>query len=95
MDVLNEISRKIHDLRDIMFVNVGMDVGRLECLSRLHSLKSITWVFERDFCQIQGEGTPEEALAKAFEYFPTKPKIEVIRNGDFLYGQTSRWPDHS
>jgi hypothetical protein len=95
MDLLVEITLQVHHLKDILFVNVGMDVGHLQCLSRLHSLKSITWLFERDFCQILGEGTPEEALAKVFQSFATKPKIKVIWNGDFLYGQSSRWPDHS
>jgi hypothetical protein len=94
MDLLGEISDEVPDLREILFVNVGMDVGRLQCLSQLRSLKSITWVFERDFCQIQGEGTPEEALPKAFESFATKPKVKVIRNGDSFYGQSIRWPEH-
>jgi hypothetical protein len=69
-----------------------MDLDNLQCLSRLRNLKSITWVFpplHRSY--VKGDGLPEDALSKAFESFEVKPKIQVM-DGEFDYGNNSRWP---
>jgi hypothetical protein len=78
MELLIEIADKLQSLNRILFVGLGIDVGGLQCLSRLPNLKAITWVLEGRMA-VRGEGLPEEAISKAFESFEVKPKVEVIR----------------
>jgi hypothetical protein len=100
-NLLMEITENLRYLREILFVDVGIDVGNVQCLSRLRNLKSITWMFEDPNpgfgedsyeCLVRGDGLPEEALAKAFESFEVKPKIEIVRCGDFYDTLRPRWP---
>lgn len=92
MYMVIEITDKLAHLKRLLLVNFGLDFGNLQCLSRLCNLESITCVLRED-SYICGEATPEEALAKAFESFEAKPKIEVVSwNGSLFYGQVDRWP---
>lgn len=98
MDRITEITENWHYLHHILFVHVGMDVTKLQCLSRLRNLKSITWDVGWFQAYVQGGRGVEQVLARAFESFEVKPRIEVVGNdpqysyGHGSYGYKSRWP---
>lgn len=90
--LLDEITRSLQYVKHLLFVTVGMDVGKVQCLSRLRNLNSMQWVIDRD-ANVLGEGSPEEALARAFESFEVKPKIRVdTMDYSRVYGKMSRFP---
>jgi hypothetical protein len=82
-NLLMEIAENLRYLREISFVDMRVDVGQ--------ALKEDGIGSEVDSygCLVQGDGLPEEALAKAFESFEVKPKISIIRR----VWLTSRWPN--
>jgi hypothetical protein len=86
MNRFAEITDKLQSLERIVFVYVGMDVTYLQCLMHLCNLKSLKWMIGKDDV-IPWE--VEETLAKVFEHFEVKPKIEVK---GWVYN-LSRWPD--
>jgi hypothetical protein len=91
MDIVTAITENLQHVRHLVFVCVGIDVGRVQCLSRLWNLKSIQWDIESNR-GILGEGSPKEAVAKAFESFEVKPKIRVdTYDYSGFYGPRSRW----
>jgi hypothetical protein len=98
MDRIAEMTETWQYLHHIVFVHVGMDVTKLQCLSRLRNLKSITWDVGWFQAYVHGGRGVEQALAKAFESFEVKPRIEVVGNdphysyGYGSYGYKSRWP---
>jgi hypothetical protein len=71
-----------------------MDFEGLQCLERLCNLESITCVFGGKGGHIWGQAVPEERLAKVFESFKVKPKVEVIMGGKLYHGNVDRWPAH-
>jgi F-box domain len=93
MGIVTVVAQHLRPLEHFSLLNLGMDVGNLECLSRLRNLKSITWELQSDKGYIRGDGLPEEALAKAFKSLAVKPKIEVFMNGGYRPREKSRWPD--
>jgi hypothetical protein len=93
--LFTEIADKSSELQHVVFANVAMDLGNLQCLSRLSKLQSITWMMqdgdEIDF--IRGDGSPEEALGKVFESFESVPRIQIVRTDwGWVEAQVGRWP---
>jgi F-box domain len=90
MDIVVAISENLQHINHIVFAGMGMDLRRVQCLSRLRNLKSIHWELPR-YKAVLGEGLPEEVVAKAFESFEVEPEIQITRRDHTsIHGRRTR-----